>query len=88
MSSLSKNGYQVIFEDGKFIMQDRDNGIFLVTIGTLENGLFVLDKYDEHINAHAIEIETKAIFDAKLWHARFGHLNYGSLLMLQKHNMV
>ncbi|MCO5548104.1 hypothetical protein L7F22_001562 [Adiantum nelumboides] len=26
--------------------------------------------------------------DAELWHARFGHVGYGSLMTLQRHNMV
>ena len=30
----------------------------------------------------------KAVSDAKLWHARFGHLNFASLLRLQKSDMV
>ena len=31
---------------------------------------------------------TQVMHDAKLWHARFGHVNYGSLLLLQKHGKV
>jgi len=30
----------------------------------------------------------QAVSDAKLWHARFGHLNFASLLRLQKSQMV
>ena len=34
-------------------------------------------------------VDSKAILDAKLWHAHFGHLNFASfLLRLQKSNMV
>ena len=30
----------------------------------------------------------RTVSDAKLWHARFGHLNFASLLRLQKFDMV
>ncbi|MCO5579721.1 hypothetical protein L7F22_033581 [Adiantum nelumboides] len=34
------------------------------------------------------ETKTQAMQDAELWHARFGHVGYGSLMTLQRHNMV
>ena len=33
-------------------------------------------------------VDSQAVSDAKLWHARFGHLNFASLLRLQKSEMV
>ncbi|MCO5575423.1 hypothetical protein L7F22_029224 [Adiantum nelumboides] len=57
-------------------------------IGTLENGLFVLDHYEKQIQACIAETKTQAMQDAELWHARFGHVDYGSLMTLQRHNMV
>ncbi|MCO5603086.1 hypothetical protein L7F22_057231 [Adiantum nelumboides] len=35
-----------------------------------------------------VETKTQAMQDAELWHARFGHVGYGSLMTLQCHNMV
>ena len=35
-----------------------------------------------------VVMDSQAISDAKLWHARFGHLNFASLLRLQKFEMV
>ena len=32
--------------------------------------------------------DMQAVLDAKLWHAHFGHLNFASLLRLQKSDMV
>ncbi|MCO5611035.1 hypothetical protein L7F22_065285 [Adiantum nelumboides] len=32
--------------------------------------------------------KTQAMQDAELWHARFEHVGYGSLMTLQRHNMV
>ncbi|MCO5582114.1 hypothetical protein L7F22_036004 [Adiantum nelumboides] len=54
----------------------------------MENGLFVLDRYEKQIQACIAETKTQAMQDAELWHARFGHLGYGSLMTLQCHNMV
>ncbi|MCO5601748.1 hypothetical protein L7F22_055873 [Adiantum nelumboides] len=88
VSSLAKNGLRVIFEDDRCIVRDRENGYSLITTGTLENGLFVLDRYEKQIHACIAEIKTQAMQDAELWHARFGHVSYGSLMTLQRHNMV
>ncbi|MCO5594373.1 hypothetical protein L7F22_048403 [Adiantum nelumboides] len=88
VSSLAKNGLRVIFEDDRCIVRDRENGYSLITTGTLENGLFVLDCYEKQIRACITETKTQAMQDAELWHARFGHVGYGSLMTLQRHNMV
>ncbi|MCO5587489.1 hypothetical protein L7F22_041438 [Adiantum nelumboides] len=88
VSSLAKNGLRVIFEDDRCIIRDRENGYSLITTGTLENGLFVLDRYEKQIQACIAETKTQAMQDAELWHARFGHVGYGSLMTLQRHNMV
>ncbi|MCO5574939.1 hypothetical protein L7F22_028734 [Adiantum nelumboides] len=88
VSSLAKNGLRVIFEDDRCIVRDRENGYSLITTGTLENGLFVLDRYEKQIQACIAKTKTQAMQDAELWHARFGHVGYGSLMTLQRHNMV
>ncbi|MCO5588517.1 hypothetical protein L7F22_042474 [Adiantum nelumboides] len=88
VSSLAKNGLRVIFEDDRCIVRDRENGYPLITTGTLENGLFVLDRYEKQIHTCIAETKTQAMQDAELWHARFGHVGYGSLMTLQCHNMV
>ncbi|MCO5572900.1 hypothetical protein L7F22_026661 [Adiantum nelumboides] len=88
VSSLAKNGLRVIFEDDGCIVRDRENGYSLITTSTLENELFVLDRYEKQIQACIAETKTQAMQDAELWHARFGHVGYGSLMTLQCHNMV
>ena len=35
-----------------------------------------------------VVVDLQAILDEKLWHACFGHLNFASLLCLQKLEMV
>ena len=47
VSSLPKNGFRVIFEDDRCVVRDREDGYALVTTGTLENGLFMLDHYEK-----------------------------------------
>ncbi|MCO5576386.1 hypothetical protein L7F22_030196 [Adiantum nelumboides] len=64
------------------------DGLGSTPLGTLENGLFVLDRYEKQIQACIAETKTQAMQDAELWHARFGHVGYGSLMTLQRHNMV
>ncbi|MCO5575721.1 hypothetical protein L7F22_029524 [Adiantum nelumboides] len=88
VSSLAKNGLRFIFEDDSCIVRDQENGYSLITTGTLENRLFVLDRYEKQIQACIAETKTQAMQDAELWHARFGHVGYGSLMTLQRHNMV
>ncbi|MCO5610675.1 hypothetical protein L7F22_064916 [Adiantum nelumboides] len=88
VSSLAKNGLRIIFEDDRCIVRDRENGYSLITTGSLENGLFMLDRYEKQIQACIAETKTQAMQDAELWHARFGHVGYGSLMTLQRHNMM
>ena len=69
-------------------MRDRENGYALVTTRKLENGLFVLHRYEKQVTACVVETKTQAMHNSQLWHAKFGHVNYGSLMLLQQHDMV
>ncbi|MCO5608214.1 hypothetical protein L7F22_062420 [Adiantum nelumboides] len=61
-----------------------------------KNGLRVIFEDDRCIvrdreNGYSLittETKIQAMQDAELWHARFGHVGYGSLMTLQRHNMV
>ena len=79
------------FEDDKYIVWDREHGESVCYhMCTLENGLFVLDMYDRDENAFMTNVDnahvanefTWPMHDAELRHARFGHVNYDSLLLL------
>ena len=48
----------------------------------------MLDHYEKQVQVCVAKIKTQGMKNAELWHARFGHVNYGSLLLLQQHNMV
>jgi len=60
-----------------------------VASGSLCHGLYKLNAYDRYVEDVACAVvDTQAVSDAKLWHARFGHLNFASLMRLQKSEMV
>ncbi|MCO5572729.1 hypothetical protein L7F22_026488 [Adiantum nelumboides] len=63
---------------------------YLLSVSSLaKNGLRVIFEDDRCIiQACIAETKTQAMQDAELWHARFGHVGYGSLMTLQCHNMV
>ncbi|MCO5577358.1 hypothetical protein L7F22_031187 [Adiantum nelumboides] len=66
----------------------------LLSVSSLaKNGLRVIFeddryRYEKQIQACIAETKTQAMQDAELSHARFGHVGYGSLMTLQRHNMV
>ena len=64
-------------------------GDIIEAFGLLSHGLYKLNAYVNCVEDVACAVsDAKAISDAKLWHARFGHLNFASLLRLQKSDMV
>ncbi|MCO5550454.1 hypothetical protein L7F22_003941 [Adiantum nelumboides] len=89
VSALARLGLVVKFVDDRCTVHDLSSGDEIVASGILCRGLYKLTLYDKcgQNFANAV-VDTKAISDAKLWHARFGHLNFASLLRLQKFDMV
>ncbi len=89
VSALARLGLVVKFVDDRCTVHDLTFGDTIIASGTLFRGLYRLNVYDKcvDISANAVSDE-KAVSDAKLWHARFGHLNFASLLRLQKSDMV
>ncbi|MCO5583731.1 hypothetical protein L7F22_037645 [Adiantum nelumboides] len=89
VSALARLGFVVKFVDDRCNEHDLSFGDEIVASGILCHGLYKLTLYDKcgQNFANAV-VDTKAISDAKLWHARFGHLNFASLLRLQKSDMV
>ncbi|MCO5573108.1 hypothetical protein L7F22_026873 [Adiantum nelumboides] len=87
--ALARFGLVVKFVDDKCTIHDLGFGDEIVASGILCRGLYKLTLYDKcGQNFANVVVDTKAISDAKLWHARFGHLNFASLLRLQKYDMV
>ncbi|MCO5603216.1 hypothetical protein L7F22_057363 [Adiantum nelumboides] len=89
VSALARLGLVVKFVADRCTVHDLSFGDEIVASGILCRGLYKLTLYDKcGQNFTNAVVDTKAISDAKLWHARFGHLNSASLLRLQKSDMV
>ena len=79
----------VKFLDDRCTVHDLSDGNVIVAFGSLCHGLYRLDSYDRCVNDAAYSVlDTLAMSNAKLWHARFGHLNFNSLLHLHKNDIV
>ena len=89
VSALTRFGLIVKFVDDRCTVHDLSSGDTIVASGSLSRGLYKLDAYVNCVEDVACAAsDLKAVSDAKLWHARFGHLNFASLLRLQKSDMV
>ena len=88
ISAFSKCGYHIIFDDNRCIVRDREKENKVVLTGTLIKGLYVLDNYERKAHIMVVSEITIAMKNAQLWHARFGHINFRSLLNLQNQRMV
>ena len=77
------------FVDEKCTIHHLSCGNTIVASRFLLNGLYKLMNYGKCVeDTTCVVMDSRAISDAKLWHARFGHLNFASLLRLQKCEMV
>ena len=88
-STLAKNGFVVKFVDESYIVHDLKDGDVIGASRSLCHGLYRLDSFDKFVGDAAYSIfDVQAMSDTKLWHVRFGHLNFSSLLRLHKNDMV
>ncbi|MCO5555895.1 hypothetical protein L7F22_009439 [Adiantum nelumboides] len=89
VSALARLSLVVKFVDERCTVHDLSFGDEIVASGNLCRGLYKLTLYDKcgQNFANAV-LESKAISNAKLWHARFGHLNFANFQRLQKFDMV
>ena len=89
VSTFAKIGLIVKFVDDRCIVHDLSSGDTIIASGLLCRGLYKLHTYGKCVEDSAcVIVDSHAISDAKLWHARFGHLNFASLLRLQKFEMM
>ena len=83
VSALAKIGLVVKFVDDRCTIHDMSNGDVIIASGILCHGLYKLIDYERSGNDSACVVHnSQAVSDAKLWHARFGHLNFASLLRM------
>ena len=67
----------VKFVDDRCTIHDLSNGDVIIACDILCRRLYKLIDYESSINASTCGIlDSQAILDAKIWHARFGHLNF------------
>ena len=86
---LAKIGLVVKFVDDKCTIHDLSDGDSIIASGSLCRGLYKLNTYGSSVKDVAcVVVDSQAVVDAKLWHAHLGHLNFASLLRLQKSEMV
>ena len=72
--------------DDRCTVHDLTYGDTIVASGSLFRGLFKLSNYGKCVEDVACAVVD--LQSTKLWHARFGHLNFASLMRLQKSDMV
>ena len=81
--ALAKIGLVVKFVDDRCEVHDLSHGDSIIASGSLCRGLYKLNTYGSSVKDVACAIvDSQAVVDAKLWHARLGHLNFASLLHL------
>ncbi|KAH7297149.1 hypothetical protein KP509_26G056000 [Ceratopteris richardii] len=89
VTTLVKIGLVVKFADDRCTVHDLSNGDVIIASCILCRGLYKLIDYEKFVNDSACAVhDSHAMSDTKLWHACFGHLNFASLLRVQKFEMV
>ena len=87
--ALAKIGLVVRFVDDRCNVHDLTDGDTIAASSLLFCGLYKLSTYGKCVEDVACAlVDLQAVSDAKLWHACLGHLNFSSLLRLQKFDMV
>ena len=84
VGQLMENGYSLKFDDGKCIIFDKRRNQIITEVKMAQNKVFPLSMtiQDGYI------LKVTEANESYLWHLRFGHLNFRSLILLKKKNMV
>ena len=82
-------GFIVKFVDDRCTIYELNYGNTIVASSSLSHGLYKINAYVNFVEDVACAVlDLKVVSDAKIWHAHFGHLNFASLLQLQKFDKV
>ena len=73
VSRMAKHRMSVLFEDKKVVVRSKDMGN-LVAQGTKKQGLYRL----------SVLLVWEDLNCSKLWHDRFGHINYSTLFEMAR----
>eukprot|EP01018_Ginkgo_biloba_P037890 Gb_39221 [translate_table: standard] len=84
VGQMIEQDYKLEFDNGERLIKDKLNKGKVVAKGELTSDrLFKLV-----IPPQPYVLKTTKIDESILWHCRYGHLNYGGLVMLRKNEMV
>eukprot|EP01018_Ginkgo_biloba_P014921 Gb_20081 [translate_table: standard] len=84
VGQMMEQDYKLEFDNGECLIKDKLNKGKVVAKGELTSDrLFKLV-----IPPQPYVLKMTTIDESILWHCRYGHLNYGGLLMLRKNEMV
>ena len=81
---IANQGYKVEFYKDKCLIKDINNDYKVVASRYVENGL---DKFGR-FTSNGKDLVAKTNNVNRLWHERMGHLNYKSLSLMKKFEMV
>lgn len=82
VSSVTDNGYTVVFNKDRATINRKDGSIALTA--TKRNRLYVIDEKEEY----AAMTNQKSDKDLQMWHQRYGHLNFNDLKKMKNKAMV
>jgi transposase InsO family protein len=83
VSQITQHGYKVDFYLDKCLIKNINDGFKIVATGVESDGIY---KFLASVDKKAYIATNSSI--SELWHQKYGHLNYQSLSMLSKINMV
>ena len=84
VGQLIGSGYSILFDDGACVIKDKKSGQTMVNIHMTKNKMFPLEV--SNVENLALVVDEKN--DSKLWHLRYGHLNFQGLQLLGQKGMV
>ncbi|KAL4032489.1 hypothetical protein IC575_005567 [Cucumis melo] len=88
VGQLMESGYSILFDDGAYLIKNKQTGRVLVKVKMTQSKMFPL----EVSNVESFALTTTATNTTKnnseLWHLRYGHLNIKGLSLLNQRDMV
>ena len=81
---ITDQNLKVEFYKSNCVVKDLLDCMMTIATGILVSGLYKLNVR----NAPHQALTSSSMSEKKLWHQRFGHINFNDLLLLQKRGMV
>ena len=85
VAQMMEQNYRLEFDNGECLIKDKKNRGAIVAKGELtKDRLFKLVLSPKSTQALTVKVED----ESSLWHKRLGHLNYDSIILLRRKEMV